>query len=126
MHGAPFSRKDRCMNTTSTNNIIIKCTTCGDFRGFVFYRDSNEPVRGYCKCEAEGWEICLKHKGNVRRRWSTTRIYNEIGEFGYLNRISMMIACRENETCFRPSDDLYLQVQKVHNRCYPKSRASIS
>lgn len=108
------------MNTTSTNK-VIKCASCGDFRGVVYYSDSNEPVRGYCKCEAEGWEICSRHKGNIRRRWSTVWIHDENGKFGYLNYIAMMIACRD-ETCFKPSLELYSQVREVHNRCYPKSQ----
>lgn len=93
------------MNTTSADNIIIKCATCGDFRGIVFYHDSNEPVRGYCKCEAKGWEVCSRHKGNVRRRHQTVRIYNEDGDFGYLSYISMMAPCKK-ETCFKSSVDL--------------------
>ncbi len=83
-----------------------KCKTCGDMNGY-FTQQSNpsEATFAYCRCRPEGWEVCRRHKGSVRRRHRSVRVINAQGEYRYFSVYAMMAPCRE-DTCMRPSLEL--------------------
>ncbi len=82
---------------------ISKCKTCGEFRGLlVDEKDPAKITRGFCCCEPEGWEICSRHKGHARRRFSTVKITSSDGDYRYFSVYAMMAPCRSS-TCFAPN-----------------------
>lgn len=86
------------------------CKTCGEFHGY--FSPQNEPQQvtiAYCRCRPEGWELCSKHPGNVRRRFRTTRITDADGTRRYFSAIAMMAPCRD-DTCFKPAPEFLKQL----------------
>lgn len=87
---------------------IKQCKTCGEFRGLLMHeKEPSNITRGFCRCEPEGWEVCTRHEGYVRRRFRTVRIVSAAGDYRYFSVYAMMTPCRA-DTCFKPAIRLFV------------------
>ena len=97
---------------------ITQCKTCGEFRGLLVHnKEPSNITRGFCRCEPEGWEICSRHEGQVRRRFRTIKITSLEGDYRYFSVYSMMAPCR-GDICFKVSRGFFEDVQRVHDSVY--------
>ena len=100
---------------------ITQCKACGEFRGLLMHeKEPSNITRGFCRCEPEGWEVCTRHKGHVRRRFRTVRIVNATGDYRYFSVYAMMAPCRA-DTCFKSGHRFFEDVQKIHESVYAKA-----
>lgn len=97
---------------------ITQCKVCGEFRGLLTHeKEPSNITRGFCRCEPEGWEICTRHEGHVRRRFRTVRIVSDAGDYRYFSVYAMMAPCR-GDTCFKPARQLFADVLRVNDLVY--------
>ena len=100
---------------------IKQCKTCGEFRGLLMHeKEPSNITHGFCRCEPEGWEVCTRHEGNVRRRFRTIKIISLEGNYRYFSVYSMMAPCRD-DTCFKPDHRFFDDVHKIHDSVYAKA-----
>lgn len=85
---------------------VIKCATCGDFRGIVHLKQYDTPRRAYCKCEPEGWVPCFIHKGYVRRRFGMPKVLDETGKATNIAYLKSGSSCVD-DNCFKQSPEYY-------------------
>lgn len=104
------------------HSIIHKCATCGEFYGILRVSDEPSELReAYCQCQAEGWELCGRHDGNIRRRFKTTHIISESGDCRGFGVYAMMAPCRE-DTCITPSGEMLEEVRALDRVVYTRLR----
>ena len=103
------------------SKFITQCKVCGDFRGLLVHqRDPSDITRGFCRCEVEGWEVCARHEGRVRRRFRTIRITSEVGDYRYFSVYAMMAPCRV-DTCFKSTSKFIVGVRQANESMQRKS-----
>lgn len=94
---------------------VKRCESCGEMGGyFTSQSNPSNATFAYCRCQPEGWEICGRHEGNVRRRHRSVRVLNEQGEYRYFSVYAMMAPCRI-DTCFTPETQFFTEVQRVNS-----------
>ena len=94
--------------------IITKiCEECGEFKGYFTANDNpSQATIVYCRCQPEGWEPCIRHSNNIRRRHRSCVFTDSNGDHAYFSWISMIAPCSD-ERCFTPSADIYEQVEDL-------------